>query len=77
MTDKIPHSVEIAQALVRCPSVTPQEGGALTYLEGVLKDAGSTPTVLFSPVMALMTLTIFTPALAQAHRIFAMVVTRM
>ena len=40
MTDKIPHSVEIAQALVRCPSVTPEEGGALTYLEGVLKDAG-------------------------------------
>ena len=49
MTDKIPHSVEIAQALVRCPSVTPQEGGALTYLEGVLKDAGfETHRVVFS-----------------------------
>ena len=49
MTDKIPHSVEIAQALVRCPSVTPQEGGALTYLEGVLKDAGfDTHRVVFS-----------------------------
>lgn len=40
MTNPISHSVEIAQALVRCPSVTPAEGGALTYLEGVLKDAG-------------------------------------
>ncbi|MEP1443527.1 MAG: succinyl-diaminopimelate desuccinylase [Hyphomicrobiales bacterium] len=40
MTDKISHSVEIAQALVRCPSVTPEEGGALTYLENVLKEAG-------------------------------------
>ena len=49
MTDKIPHSVEIAQALVRCPSVTPEEGGALTYLEGVLKDAGfETHRVAFS-----------------------------
>ena len=49
MTDKIPHSVEIAQALVRCPSVTPEEGGALTYLEGVLKDAGfDTHRVVFS-----------------------------
>ena len=49
MTDKIPHSVEIAQALVRCPSVTPEEGGALTYLEGVLKDTGfDTHRVVFS-----------------------------
>ena len=49
MTDKIPHSVEIAQTLVRCPSVTPEEGGALTYLEGVLKDAGfDTHRVVFS-----------------------------
>ena len=49
MTDKIPHSVEIAQALVRCPSVTPEEGGALTYLEGVLKGAGfDTHRVVFS-----------------------------
>ncbi|HZP20262.1 MAG TPA: succinyl-diaminopimelate desuccinylase [Bauldia sp.] len=28
------------QALVRCPSVTPAEGGALAFLEGVLKGAG-------------------------------------
>ena len=49
MTDQISHSVEIAQALVRCPSVTPEEGGALTYLEGVLKDAGfDTHRVVFS-----------------------------
>src|SRR5215470_1541502 len=34
--------VAIARDLVRCPSVTPAEGGALTYLEGVLKPAGFT-----------------------------------
>jgi succinyl-diaminopimelate desuccinylase len=30
----------IARDLLRCPSVTPVEGGALRYLEGVLKGAG-------------------------------------
>jgi succinyl-diaminopimelate desuccinylase len=30
----------IARDLLRCPSVTPAEGGALTYLEAVLKRAG-------------------------------------
>ncbi|HFB2047926.1 MAG: succinyl-diaminopimelate desuccinylase [Hyphomicrobiaceae bacterium] len=29
--------VHIAQALIRCPSITPFEGGALTFLEEVLK----------------------------------------
>jgi succinyl-diaminopimelate desuccinylase len=32
--------VTIARDLLRCPSVTPAEGGALAYLEGVLKGAG-------------------------------------
>jgi len=32
--------VALTQALVRCPSVTPAEGGALTLLESVLKPAG-------------------------------------
>ena len=32
--------VAIARDLLRCPSVTPDEGGALTYLERVLKGAG-------------------------------------
>ncbi|MCX7890370.1 MAG: succinyl-diaminopimelate desuccinylase [Rhodobacteraceae bacterium] len=32
--------VELTAALVRCPSVTPAEGGALTLLEGVLAAAG-------------------------------------
>lgn len=30
----------LAQALIRCPSVTPEEGGALDYLQGVLSSAG-------------------------------------
>jgi succinyl-diaminopimelate desuccinylase len=34
--------VAIARELVRCPSVTPAEGGALRYLETVLKAAGFT-----------------------------------
>jgi succinyl-diaminopimelate desuccinylase len=33
-------ALAFAQALIRCPSVTPQEGGALAYMEQVLGDAG-------------------------------------
>ncbi len=33
-------ALEIAQALIRCPSVTPAEGGALETLGRVLRDAG-------------------------------------
>jgi len=32
--------IAIARNLLRCPSVTPEEGGALTYLESVLRGAG-------------------------------------
>src|SRR6266571_2907097 len=32
--------VALARDLVRCPSVTPAEGGALSLLEGVFKGAG-------------------------------------
>jgi succinyl-diaminopimelate desuccinylase len=34
--------VDLTQALVRCPSVTPEEGGALTLIEQVLTPAGFT-----------------------------------
>jgi len=34
--------VAIARDLIRCPSVTPAEGGALAYIERVLKGAGFT-----------------------------------
>src|SRR5690348_14479848 len=33
-------SLALAQALIRCPSVTPAEGGALGFLAQVLGDAG-------------------------------------
>jgi succinyl-diaminopimelate desuccinylase len=32
--------VSIARDLIRCPSVTPAEGGALGFLEGLLREAG-------------------------------------
>ena len=32
--------VDLTQALIRCPSVTPEEGGALTFIENVLKPVG-------------------------------------
>lgn len=32
--------VAIARDLIRCPSVTPEEGGAIAYLQRVLADAG-------------------------------------
>jgi succinyl-diaminopimelate desuccinylase len=35
-------SVAIARDLIRCPSVTPKEGGALAFLERTLKAAGFT-----------------------------------
>ena len=38
----IDNPVELAQALIRCRSVTPAEGGALDFLQGVLGRAGFT-----------------------------------
>ena len=35
-----PDPVELAAELIRCPSVTPEEGGALTLLEMLLAEAG-------------------------------------
>ncbi len=32
--------VALTQALIRCPSITPEEGGALVLLQGVLQEAG-------------------------------------
>ena len=32
--------ISLAQALIRCPSVTPAEGGALSFMAQVLGDAG-------------------------------------
>src|ERR1700722_10896059 len=40
MPQPIPTAVEITRALIACRSVTPTEGGALTYLQGLLGDAG-------------------------------------
>jgi succinyl-diaminopimelate desuccinylase len=41
--------IGILQALIRCPSVTPEEGGALHYLAGLLGEAGfETHIVRFS-----------------------------
>lgn len=37
-----PDPVELTRALIRCPSVTPAEGGALDLLERVLSDLGLT-----------------------------------
>lgn len=42
MTDAVRDPVRLTEALVRCPSVTPEEGGALTLLESVLRPAGFT-----------------------------------
>lgn len=36
--------VDLTAALVRCATVTPEEGGALTLLQGVLEEAGFTCT---------------------------------
>ena len=42
-------STQILQSLIRCPSVTPDEGGALSYLAEVLRHAGfRTDLVTFS-----------------------------
>lgn len=35
-----PTALEIAQRLIACPSVTPADGGALLYLQGLLASAG-------------------------------------
>jgi succinyl-diaminopimelate desuccinylase len=40
MTAPTADPTELARTLLRCPSVTPAEGGALGFVEGVLKAAG-------------------------------------
>ena len=40
MLPEITDPVALTQALIRCPSVTPDEGGALTLLEAMLKPVG-------------------------------------
>ncbi len=40
MTDMLAPAVQICRDLIRCPSVTPAEGGALSTLEKLLADAG-------------------------------------
>ncbi len=42
MTLDIKDPVALTQALIRCPSVTPEEGGALTLLQEILSAAGFT-----------------------------------
>ncbi len=49
MTDSISRSAEILRELIRCPSITPKEGGALSYLESELQKLGfSVDRVTFS-----------------------------
>ena len=49
MTENISRSAEILRELIRCPSVTPEEGGALSYLEGELARLGfAVERVVFS-----------------------------
>jgi succinyl-diaminopimelate desuccinylase len=40
ISNRLVDPVELARALIRCPSVTPEEGGALTLLEGELGRLG-------------------------------------
>ncbi len=40
--DTLVDTLELARALIRCPSVTPAEGGALDLLQSVLEDLGFT-----------------------------------
>jgi succinyl-diaminopimelate desuccinylase len=35
-----PHAIDLCRALLKCPSVTPQDGGSLGVLEAALKQAG-------------------------------------
>ncbi|MBD8892306.1 succinyl-diaminopimelate desuccinylase [Roseibium litorale] len=42
MSTELPHAAVIARDLIRCPSVTPSEGGALAFLEQLFGKAGFT-----------------------------------
>ena len=42
MSDPDTSALSIARSLIRCPSITPEEGGALDYLQSVLAPAGFT-----------------------------------
>src|SRR6056297_1753449 len=39
---ELPSALAFAQALIRCPSVTPEDGGALAVVSDALKQAGFT-----------------------------------
>lgn len=41
MTEKLSRAAQLLQELIRCPSVTPEEGGALSCLEGHLENLGA------------------------------------
>ena len=41
-----PTALEIARALIRCRSVTPEDGGALPYLRDLLAGAGFTAELI-------------------------------
>ena len=54
--------IEILQALIRCPSVTPEEGGALHYLSALLGDAGFTTDIARFPRRPRIRVRFFRPA---------------
>jgi succinyl-diaminopimelate desuccinylase len=57
----LPNSLHILQSLIRCPSVTPEEAGALSYLEDILGPAG----------FACQRLRFAEPGMAEVDNLFA------
>ena len=63
----VSYAVELTQKLIRCPSVTPAEGGALDLLEAKLADLGL-PVRAYPSEMAMSVLITFMRGLAlRAH----------
>ncbi len=62
-------ALALTRDLIRCPSVTPADAGALAVLEDALKAAGFEPTASSSPNPARRTSTISSPRSGRARRI--------
>lgn len=69
--------VALTQALIQCPSVTPEEGGALRLLDALLKERGFEVTSCVSQMKTRPILIIFMHALALKRLVLFLQATQM
>ena len=48
------NAIELARALIRCPSVTPADAGALSVLEDALTAGGEDPLTVYQRISRIL-----------------------